>query len=492
MTPAARFETTEYLVGLLHELCSLPVETEWVEFKCNKVDPYEIGRNISALANSAALCGKTNAYIVWGISDESHDVVGTDFTPSTEKKGNEALENWLLRLLNPQVNFRFREFDRGGKRVSLVEIPRATHRPLQFQGVEYIRIGSYTKTLKDHPERERQLWKTFDETPFEKRAAVENVSATEVLSLLNHQSYFDLLHLPVSDGRNHSITRLAEETMICRAEDGGWNITNLGAILLARNLNDFSQLARKIVRVVEYDGDGRIRTKREFPGQKGYASGFEELIGLLKGMLPENEVIKEARRTSVPMYPELAIRELVANLIIHQDFTPTGTGPMIEIFDMRIEFTNPGVPLIDTRRFLDIPPRSRNEGLASFLRRAGICEERGSGVDKIVSQTEFYQLPAPVFEVVGEHTRAVLFAHKPFSAMDKTDRTRACYLHACLQFVERKQLTNASLRRRFGIDEKNRAQVTRVIGDAVDEGLVKPFDPENASRKHAKYVPFWA
>jgi predicted HTH transcriptional regulator len=147
---------------------------------------------------------------------------------------------------------------------------------------------------------------------------------------------------------------------------------------------------------------------------------------------------------------------------------------------------------METNRFLDTPPRSRNEALASFLRRIGICEERGSGVDKIVSETEFYQLPAPLFEVAGGQTRAVLFAHKTFAEMDKADRVRACYLHACLRYVQRKQMTNTTLRERFGIEEKNRAQVSRVISDAVDAEMIRSYNPESESRRHASYVPYWA
>ncbi|MBX9704604.1 MAG: hypothetical protein K2X39_10665 [Silvanigrellaceae bacterium] len=114
--------------------------------------------------------------------------------------------------------------------------------------------------------------------------------------------------------------------------------------------------------------------------------------------------------------------------------------------DNRLEITNPGSPLVDTQRFVDTSPRSRNDALASFLRRIGICEERGSGVDKVVIQVELFQLPAPVFEVVGESTRSILFAFKPLSAMDKAERVRACYLHACLKWVMRDYLTNRSLK----------------------------------------------
>ncbi|HPF40859.1 MAG TPA: ATP-binding protein, partial [Phycisphaerae bacterium] len=237
--------------------------------------------------------------------------------------------------------------------------------------------------------------------------------------------------------------------------------------------------------------DGRTNTKREQEGARGYATGFEGLVGYIKNLLPENEVIGEALRRSVPMYPELAIRELAANVIIHQDLAVTGAGPMIEIFDSRIEITNPGEPLVEPNRFLDLPPRSRNEALASFMRRIGVCEERGSGIDKVISQVEAYQLPAPLFETPPGSTRATLFAHRSFSDMSMDDRMRASYQHACLQYVTKRQMTNSSLRERFGIEERNSSQVSRVIRDSVDRGLIKRADPESGSRKHANYVPYW-
>ncbi|MBI6545144.1 MAG: transcriptional regulator, partial [Cyanobacteria bacterium NC_groundwater_1444_Ag_S-0.65um_54_12] len=155
------------------------------------------------------------------------------------------------------------------------------------------------------------------------------------------------------------------------------------------------------------------------------------------------------------------------------------------------EITNPGEPLVDTQRFVDTPPKSRNEALASMMRRFRICEERGSGIDKVVSQVELFQLPAPLFEVPQGFTRTVLFAHKPLTTMDKADRVRACYLHACLKWVMRDYLTNGSLRDRFGIKENNKAAVSRYIREAVKADMIKPFD-EDAARKMMKYVPFWA
>lgn len=279
--------------------------------------------------------------------------------------------------------------------------------------------------------------------------------------------------------------------MIIKNSAAGYDITNLGAILFAKDLSQFSNLKRKSVRVIIYKGKDRIETVREQEGVKGYASGFEGLIGFIDNLLPRNEVIGKALRKEVSMYPELSVRELVANAIIHQDLTIRGTGPMIEIFADRMEITNPGIPLVNTERFLDSPPRSRNESLASFMRRVGICEERGSGIDKVVSQTELYQLPAPVIEVSDEHTRVTLYSYKPFNKMEKEEKIHACYLHACLKYVSKDYMTNSTLRQRFGLDDKAISTASRIIKDAVGAKKVKLLDPNTAPR-YMKYIPYWA
>ena len=479
------------ILSILNELRKLPNETEWVEFKHNNANPDEIGEYLSALANSAALAGKVHAYLVWGVDDNTHGIIGTTFNPATAKTGNEELESWLLRLLSPKINFRFHSIQAEGKPVVLLEIGAAFRHPVQFKNNEYLRIGSYKKKLKEFPEKERALWRVFDRIPFEKEITAENVSAEDVLKLLDYPAYFDLLSLPLPEGRDGILSALTADEMIAQGKDGKWNITSLGAVLFAKRLADFRSLRRKALRVVLYKGESRVETIREQEGAKGYATGFEGLIGFVTNLLPSNEVIGQALRKQVPMFPELAIRELVANAIIHQDFHATGTSPMVEIFSKRMEITNPGLPLVQTDRFLDSPPKSRNEALASFMRRIGVCEERGSGVDKVVSQTELYQLPAPLFETTEEHTRAVLFAHREFREMDKADRIRACYLHACLRYVQRDFMTNTSLRKRFGIEEKNSSMASRIIRDAMEAGLIRCHD-ETVGNRARKYLPGWA
>ena len=120
-----------------------------------------------------------------------------------------------------------------------------------------------------------------------------------------------------------------------------------------------------------------------------------------------------------------------------------------------------------------------------------VCEERGSGVDKVVFQMEFNQLPAPAFEAPEDNTRAVLFAHRPLTRMDKEDRIRATYLHACLRYVNRDAMTNTTLRERFGIEPQNSAMASRLIKEAILAGRIRLQDLD-AAHKLKKYVPFWA
>ncbi|WP_371194207.1 ATP-binding protein [Glaciecola sp. SC05] len=484
-------KSLEQLRALLNELCHLPTETEWVEFKYN-VDVIKIGEYISALANSAALLGKQTAYLVYGVEDVTHEVIGTDFKPSSQKHKGQELESWLLQKTAPKIHFQFCEFTNiDNIPVVVLEIQAASHVPVQFDGIEYIRVGSYKKKLREFAEKERELWRVFDKIPFEQQAATENSSAEDVLKLLDYPAYFELTAQPLPEGRDAILEALQADRLISKNDGGRWQIANLGAILFAKKLQNFQHLGRKAVRLIHYRGNSRVETVRELEGNKGYAAGFEGLIDYIKTLLPANEEIGKAFRKEVPMYPELAIRELVANAIIHQDFTLTGTGPTIELFDTRMEITNPGVPLVDTDRFIDSPPQSRNEMLASFMRRINICEERGTGIDKVIFQTELYQLPAPIFEVTNSHTRAVLFGYKSFAEMDKEDRIRACYQHSCLRYVSREHMNNTSLRERFGIEGKNSATVSRVIKDAVSAGLVKAYDAE-AGTKAMRYVPHWS
>jgi len=244
----------------------------------------EIRRQSLENPHSAALTGKARAYLVWGVDDETHEIVGTSFAPSRTKVGGEELENWLLRHLTPKIHFQFWEVEVADKPVVLLEIGGAFRHPVQFKGSEFIRVGSYKKRLREFPEKERTLWRIFDNTPFEAGVAAERLSADQVLNLLDYPAYFELMQRPLPEGRSGIISALQEDDLIQPEDSGSWCITNLGAILFARRLSEFRNLRRKTVRVIQYEGTSRVRTIKEYEVTKGYANGFEGLIEYINGL----------------------------------------------------------------------------------------------------------------------------------------------------------------------------------------------------------------
>lgn len=465
-------------------------ETEWIEYKLNNDNPDEIGQNISALANSACLLKKPFAYIIWGIDDSTLNIIGTDINLKKRKANGQELESWLIFQLESMVDFSFHELVLEGKRIAFIKIQSARSVPIRFKDVAFIRVGTYTKKLHAFPEKERILWSMLEDSNFEETHAIDGLTEDRILAEIEYDTLFRLLDSQLPTSRNSIINKLLSEKLISRISDK-YSITNLGAILFAKDLNNFGKLQRKTLRIIVYKSNDRTSTIKEHSYRGGYANIFEEALLYIKDQLPRNEQIGEALRTETYVYPSLAIRELLANTLIHQDFSQKGCGPLVEIFSNRIEFSNPGKPLIDPLRFIDEPPRSRNEKLGYLMRRMKICEERGSGIDKVVFQVELFQLPPPDFRTTELSTVAVIFQSSEFNKMAKNEKIRACYQHSCLKWVSGEQTTNTSIRKRFGIKEKNHAMASRIIKDTLLEGLIKPHDT-NANKKLAKYVPFWA
>jgi ATP-dependent DNA helicase RecG len=482
-------------VRLLLELTSLPTETEWVEFKQNYLQLEQIGEYISAMANTAALLGRECGYLVWGVKDDTHELVGTTFNPksTSSRVGNQDIEIWTSVHLNPRIDFRMERFQHDGKYFVICTVPAARHAVVEFRNVGYVRVGATKTNLNTQPEKLRSLLLILNQYEFEVETVVDRLKRDEIENLLSLETYYQLMGQPMPSTKA-AVDAFIKEKLVLIRDDGTYSITNMGAILFAHALDDFDALRRKSIRIIEYKGSGRTETKQEVEDVRGYAVGFVGIIGRLKQLLPVNEVIENALRKQVPVFPEIALRELVANELIHQDFTVKGAGPMIEIFADRIEFTNPGESMVDTLRIIDAPPQSRNDRLASLMRRLNICEERGSGIDKVIRSVEMFQLPAPKFEKVNGFTRATLYAPIPFKDMDKSDRIRACYQHACLMYVNNQKTTNASVRQRFGLTENDVALATRIIRDTSEADKIKPKTDDTGvvGRRYVEYLPFWA
>ena len=455
-----------------------PSEHQRLEFKEAKkqFDNHKLYKYCVALANEGG------GILLMGVSDAPpRKVVGT-------------------AAFNDQVAMAQKLFIAVGFRVDIEEVHHPDGRVLVFhipsrpRGTAYHLEGAYLMRSGEElvPMSEDQLRRIFAEgqPDWLEEGSKTDLDSQQVVELLDVQTFFELLKLPFPTERQGIIDRLIQERLLDE-DNGRYTLRRLGGLLLARNLKDFPDLARKAPRVVVYSGESKLETRLDQPGVKGYAVGFQGLVRFVMGQLPQNEVIEDALRREVKLVPEVVIRELVANALIHQNLTVPGASVMVEVYSNRVEISNPGEPVVPVERFID-GYQSRNERLADLMRRMGICEEKSSGIDKVVHAAEMFQLPAPDFRTGHRRTIVVIRGPSDFEAMNRDDRVRACFQHCALRWVMSERMTNQSLRERFKLSESKSATVSQVIAAATEAGLVKPDEKVGGSKKFARYLPFWA
>lgn len=477
--------------ALVRDLISANRETEWIEFKVNNTDPEEIGEYVSALANSAVIHDQEWGYLVYGVKDKPVEVVGTNFDPYKNIKTNQDLKNWLSYSLAPGTNIELIQGDFESKsKVVVIKIEQSLVYPTKFKNIAYVRVGQVKKPLDSAPEKQKVLWNKLNLKDFESQAAASPTKFDEAVENINYVDVFKLLKVPFPETKDILIEKLLEYGIIKKI-DGLYCATNLGALLFANDLSKYEWLSRKAIRLIMYDGLSKTDPSKEIEGRRGYALGISGLIRYVQNYTQEVEVIGAPQRTGGNIYPEAAVRELMINSLVHQDLSVKGAGPVVEIYKDRIEITNPGQPVIDTFRFVDHAPISRNEKLARLMRQMKFCEERGSGIDRAVIACEINGLPAPEFETDDNSTKISLLAPKTIAEMTKREKNWSIYIHACIQYVRSDFLTNKSLRSRFEIEDANYPYASRLIKQAIEVGLIKEKDM-GSSNKDKKYVPFWA
>lgn len=476
------------LLGLEESLSPVPHESNEIDWKVRLSDRKErLAEHLMAFANHS-----NGGYLVFGIEDGdahleaiSQEAVA-EIANTLANLGRDAIEPPLV-IDHAVVEFR-------DVPILFVHIPEQLNKPAHRRGksIEETWIRSGGTTRKASRQEVGALMLNSATPRWEELRASSLLSIEAAVERLDLDTIAKLLQRPLPNELEILAQWLVDEGIL--TPDGrGYYVTNLGAIAAARKLEHFPALERKRIRVIRYRGTNKVETIDELPGQRGYAVGFEGLVTHLKRILPHSEIIQQSLRAEVSVYPEIALRELIANALIHQDFSISGTGPMVEIFDDRIEFTNPGSLLPGKRldRLIGTTPESRNEKLAFAFRRYRICEERGTGFQKVVQSVELFGLPPIVFTPMENSFRVTLYAPRKFTEMGQGERIEACYQHAVLQYLSSQTLTNTTLRERFKLHEKQRNQISNLISDAVSAGRIKRKDA-GSGNKFAEYLPYWA
>jgi len=476
----------EYLTQSLEPV---PHEINELDWKSNvSPEKEKLTAHLIAFANHP-----NGGFLVYGIRDIDAALIGV--TQNEVELIVNTLANLGRDAIEPALVIDHAVVDYRDTPLLLVYIAEQTTKPVHRRGktIEESWVRSGATTRKASRQEVGGLMLHSRAPRWEELRASALLEPYQIAELLDFSRIAQLLQRKLPEDEGELMRWLCDEKIVL-PDSTGYYITNFGAIAAARKLDQFDGLKRKRIRVIRYKGANKIETIDELMGQHGYAIGFEGLINYLKRVLPHSEVIQQSLRVEVSVYPEIALRELIANMFIHQDFNVGGAGPMIEVFDDRIEFTNPGNLLPSKRvdRLIGTTPESRNEVLASAFRRYRICEERGTGFQKIVESTEIFGLPPVVFTPLENAFKVILYAPKRFAEMSQTERIDAAYQHATLKFFTNAAMTNTSLRERLQLADKQRAQVSRLIKDAVEAGRIKPKYPESKSSKFSEYVPYWA
>ena len=443
------------------------------------------------------LCAFANypggGWLVYGIKS---DCSFGGITPHEIEIAINQLANLGRDAVEPSLQLDHLGTDFNGHPILFVHIPESAIKPVHKRGrpesETHIRSGGTTRTASRQEIGSMMLQ---SKTPrWEDIHATVLMEEKDMLDMLDIEPIFEMLGQPPLTLTEEKLKWMAESSFIERCSTGGGYITNLGAISAAKRLAQFPDLSRKAVRVIVYKGLSKAKAQNETEGKMGYALSFQRLLSFVGNILPTSEVIEQALRQKRTMYPELALREIIANAVIHQDFSISGAGPLIEIYDDRIEVSNPGrlLPSKTLDRLIGTQPESRNEKLARAFRLYKICEERGSGLLKAGMQVELYGLPPIKFEEGQNHFKVTLYAPRSFAQMTHQERINACYQHAVLKHFSSSAMTNKSLRERLKMPEKQRSMVSVLIQEAIDEGRIIAANPENKSKKFAEYIPSWA
>ena len=457
----------------------MPKETRGVEFKAAQ-NSYDIDKLLDYCTAIANTGGGT---LILGVTDESpRQACGTGALKDPRRA--ELLAHQKLGL-----DIVVDESMHEGKRVVVVKIPP------RLPGVPVAHDGRYLTRKGESlvPMAATELMAILGESRPSTLAAI-SMTAVDVNDLhryIDMTAFFVLsgTDVPADPMRRASV--YAANGFVQAGSGDTWGITMTGALLFAHDLRKFPDVVHRHLRFVRYRGLNKVDASLDREYWRGYALEFDDFLADVRREVPMIEDIGKSRRTNTPLYLDVTIRELVANAMSHQDFDAKPGQIRVELFDNRLEVTNPGTPVVDVKEFVRVS-NPRNVALTAKMREMNMCENRGSGIQRLMSENEIHRRADPEFLVVGGLTKARITGKQNFTSLTLDERIWAVFMHASFRFESGSHMTNATFRERYGLTKARTTLVTNAINATLDVGMIKQYDESSQSRRYAKYVPFWA
>lgn len=449
----------------------------------------KLKKHLSAFSNYAG-----GGFIVFGVEDKTGHLL--DITSELSEKISSLISELARTGVDPAISTNFFSLNFKDHHLYVCHISESVEKPVyvksnQMIETPFIRAGGTSRPMT----REEIRYTTMNS----RHLRYEEMPALLPTEIENDwEPFFDFSQIQNRLKRNSFSSKESWYEFLYNLKlliktDAKFLPTNLAIITAAKDFSHFPGYEKLDVRIIAYRGINKFDVKLDRSFVQGYSLCLDQLIEEIMKLIPIHEQIKSATRLSTPEMPELAIREIISNAVIHRDYHIANSRLLIEIYSNRIEVTNPGslVSEVSIDRLIDHPSKTRNEVLADLMRNLGFAEERGSGIDKAVGICETLGLPPLRFINEQDYFKAIIYSLKPFSEMDKYERIEAVYQHACLNHVITSKTTNKSIRERFKFSDKDSTKVTRLINDVLKSKKIKLANPE-ATRKDYHYIPYWA
>ncbi len=440
----------------------------------------ELCKHCCAIANSGG------GNIVLGLTATTpRKVVGTAACSNPAE-----VERKIAAALKPAVKIEIAEIKHPQGRVVVVIVPpRAKGRAVSYEGAFYKKAGGRLAAM------------TFDEIArivpeanghWLDQICVAGLRPAEVIRLLDVGVFYRMSGGSWPEKEGQIMKDLANAGILAPAQDsGGFAITRMGVLLLAESIEECSsEVASKRFTVTRYKGTKKGAGMFQRSYEKGHVPYFDHMMTSTLGQMYNPYIIEGVFGRVIEFVPHAAVKELVLNAIIHQDFSSDGCAAL-DVYDDRVEITNPGEVLTGTDRIID-KQNSRNPKLLRVMQHLRMASQAGAGIDKVIGILE--QEQAGPLEVVSEGgtTKVTLFHKKNYGKMNRSLKKTALYQHCVLKHLAGEMMTNGSARARFKIGTKNRITIWRLIKELVDEGKIKPSAENKSSNKYASYLPYWA
>ncbi|MGD0958553.1 MAG: RNA-binding domain-containing protein [Methylomonas sp.] len=389
---------TQELTALLDRLRTEPHETEWLEFKANRFESQALGEYISALANSACLCGKPRAYLVFGIEDGSHMAVGTVFDPQAEKgKGNQLLPLWLSLGMHPNTGFEIHLFSYQGKRVVLFEIQPAFDQPVKFYGKAYIRDGTSKTELASYPEKQRQIWQRRVDWSAQvcERASLHDLDQEAITKArTEYKTKFPSKRAAVDEWDDATFLNKAKLTI-----HGA--ITNAALLLLGlpESASLLSPAVARISWLLKNDRNEDLDYEHFDPP---FFLNVDKVLARIRNLTVRELPSGTLFPLEMTQYDPWVIREALHNCIAHQDYGLSGRIQVVET-PQALTLTNVGGFLpgrIETVIEQDAPLEIyRNPFLAAAMVNLNMIDTQGGGIKRMFQAQRKRFFPMPDYDL---------------------------------------------------------------------------------------------